>query len=559
MSKKSKFLKAFFTVLFVFAYSLILTAYGLFAKEIKQPNVAGVFYPANPQELSQTINDFLNSANPEPIGGDIFALISPHAGYDFSGRTAAFGYKLIKGRPYKTVIVIGPSHYYPFNGVSVYPEGSFRTPLGELEIDKEFTDRLLYKDKDIFFEPAAFEKEHSVEVQLPFLQKVLAGFSATRSPQNIGDPPKQGGGNGVPACAIKSGGYANIGGVKHYGWKIVPIVMGDCSFSDCKKLADLLKAAIGNRQDVLVVASSDMYHGYDYDEADLVDNLTLRYLKDMDEEGLYNGFHDGKLQLCGGIPVVSTLILAKELGHNKLKVLQHTNSAEVTGRKIKGIWTVGYSSCVIDQAPLETVGRQEQDKLSLRVRGQGKGEIPMLSKEQRKKLLVIARNSIQTYLQTGKKMEVSETDPLLLTEMGAFVTLHEHGQLRGCIGNLIGQQPFYLTVRDMAVEAAVGDPRFQPVRLEELKDIEIEISALSPLKRVESTDEIIMGVHGVLIRRGFNSGVFLPQVATETGWSKEEFLSELCSQKAGLPALAWKDKSTEIYIFTAEVFSEKSY
>ncbi len=493
-----------------------------YAEDVKQPNVAGSFYPDNPQELSQMIDAFLGAANPEAVEGNIFALISPHAGYGFSGQVAAFGYKLIKDKPYKTVIVIGPSHNYGFSGVSIYPEGTFRTPLGDLEIDKEFTQRLLYKDKDIFFELGAFVKEHSVEVQLPFLQKVLSNFSATK--------------NGGPASAIKSGGYANIGGVNHYGWKIVPIVMGDCGFSTCQKLADLLKEAIGNRQDVLVVASTDMYHGYDYEESEIIDNLTLSYLKNMDAQGLYNGLREGKLQLCGGFPVVSTLILAKELGHNKLNVLQHTNSCVVTGKMIKGTWTVGYASCVIDQE---------------------KGEIAMLSKEERQKLLAIARNSIQTYLKTGEKLELTEADPLLLKEMGAFVTLHKHGELRGCIGNLIGQQPLYLTVRDMAVEAATGDPRFPPVTLEELKDIEIEISALSPLKRIESADEIKMGIHGVLLRRGFNSGVFLPQVATETGWSKEEFLSNLCSHKAGLPALAWKDKSAEIYIFTAEVFSEK--
>jgi AmmeMemoRadiSam system protein A len=111
----------------------------------------------------------------------------------------------------------------------------------------------------------------------------------------------------------------------------------------------------------------------------------------------------------------------------------------------------------------------------------------------------------------------------------------------------------------MAVESATGDPRFAPVGLAELKDIEIEISALSPMQRVDSADKIEIGKHGVMVRRGFNSGVFLPQVATETGWSKEEFLDELCAQKAGLPADAWKDKSTELYVFTAEVFSEKSY
>jgi AmmeMemoRadiSam system protein A len=141
--------------------------------------------------------------------------------------------------------------------------------------------------------------------------------------------------------------------------------------------------------------------------------------------------------------------------------------------------------------------------------------------------------------------------------MGAFVTLNKQGDLRGCIGNLVGDKPLYLTIRDMAVEAAVGDPRFPAVELAELKDIKIEISVLSPLKRINSIDEIQLGTHGVLVRQGFHSGVFLPQVATETGWSKEEFLSNLCAHKAGLSPDAWKDKSLEIYIFTAEVFSEK--
>jgi hypothetical protein len=312
--------------------------------------------------------------------------------------------------------------------------------------------------------------------------------------------------------------------------------MGDCTFSTCKKLVDLLKEAIGNRRDVLVIASTDMYHGYDYQESEIVDNLTLSYIKNMDAQGLYYGLREGKLQLCGGFGVVSTIILSKALGHNTSKVLSHTNSALVTGNKKKGIWTVGYSSCMIDQE---------------------KGEAGMLNTEQRKKLLQVARSSIETYLKTGKKFELTEQDPVLLKEMGAFVTLNERGELRGCIGNLIGRQPLYLTVRDMAVEAAVGDPRFPKVDLSELKNIEIEISVLSPMQRVDSAEKIQLGTHGVLVKKGFNSGVFLPQVARETGWSKEEFLSTLCAQKAGLPPDAWKDKATEIYIFTAEVFSEK--
>jgi len=491
-SKRKKFLVLNFSfALFALHFTLLC-----FAQEIKYPNVAGAFYPDNPAELSQMIDNFLNAATPKAQEGDIFALISPHAGYGFSGQVASFGYKLIKDKPYKTIIVIGPSHQYGFIGVSIYPEGIFRTPLGDLEVDKEFTQKLLNKEQEIIFEPRAFEKEHSIEVQLPFLQKVLKDF------------------------------------------RIVPIVMGDSTLSTCQKLAELLKIAIGNRKDVLVIASTDMYHGYDYEEAEIIDNLTLSYLKNMDAQALYYGLRERKLELCGGFGVVSTIILAKELGHTKLDILNHTNSSIVTGKKVKGLWTVGYASCAIDQQ---------------------KGEQAMLNKEQRKRLLEIARKSIEIYLSTGKKMEVTESDPVLLKEMGAFVTLREHGELRGCIGNLTGKEPLYRTIRDMAIEAAVGDPRFPQVGLSELKSIEIEISALSPLERIDSVEKIQLGIHGVIVKRGFNSGVFLPQVATETGWSKEEFLSNLCAHKAGLAPDAWKDGSCEIYIFTAEVFSEKSY
>jgi len=480
------------------------------AQGLKESNVAGSFYPGDPEELNRQIDGFLGEANPEPINGEIFALISPHAGYGYSGKTAAFGYKLIKGRRYKTVVVIAPSHHYAFSGISVYPEGAFRTPLGDLEIDKDFTSILLSSNySDISFDPEAFRKEHAVEVQLPFLQKTLSNFSRSSAKISDGIPPEAG--------------------------KIVPIVMGDCTFLDCQNLAQALKKAIGARKDVLIVASTDMYHGYDFQEAENVDKLTLAALNKLDPEGLYYGLRDGKLQFCGGFGVVATLILAKELGHNKAIILKHTNSAEVTGNKTKGIWTVGYVSCVIDQQ---------------------KGDLPMLNDTQKKQLLQIARDSIQTYLTTGKKLEIKEADRLLSQEMGAFVTLRSHTELRGCIGNLIGSEPLYLTVRDMAIEAATGDQRFPKVSLGELKNIEIEISVLSSIKRITDPNQIILGTHGVLVKKGINSGVFLPQVATESGWSRDEFLDNLCAHKAGLASDAWKDKSTQLYIFNAEVFSE---
>jgi AmmeMemoRadiSam system protein A len=284
-----------------------------------------------------------------------------------------------------------------------------------------------------------------------------------------------------------------------------------------------------------------MYHGYDYDDCDMSDTLTLYAVTGMDARALYDGLVSNKMQMCGGFPAVSALLLSKSLGHEKAVLLRHTNSCEATGDKRKGIWTVGYGCVAIDNP-------DPQHK-----------EAGMLNKEQRKKLLGIARSTIEKYLKDGARLQVKETDPALTQVMGAFVTLQEHGQLRGCIGNMVGTQPLYLTVRDMAIESSQHDPRFSQVEPGELKDIEIEISALSPMKRVASADEIVLGTHGVLVRRGYSSGVYLPQVATETGWTKEQFLSHLCAEKAGIAPDAWKDKSTELYTFTAEVFSEKEF
>ena len=485
------------TSLFVSTNALSLnTASTQKTADIVGPNVAGEFYPQNAKELSSMLDNMLNAADPTMIEKcGILALICPHAGYEYSGKTAAYGYKLIKGFNYKTVVVIGPSHRYSFDGVSVYKNGIFMTPLGGIEVDTDFSQKLLSKEDDVFFDPLAFKNEHSIEVQLPFLQKTLSGF------------------------------------------KIVPIVMGDCSLITCQKLAALLYRAIGRRKDVLVIASTDMYHGYSYQEAEKIDHLSLSAIERMDPEQLYYGLRKSELQLCGGLPVVTTLVLAKLAGYNKVELLKYTNSAQVTGKRISGIWTVGYGCLLIT--------KNDKEKAI------------MLNDSQKAKLLHIARSSIENYLKTGNKLTITETDPALTQVAGAFVTLHRDNSLRGCIGNIIGKQPLYLTVRDMAIESATGDPRFSPVNLPELKDLKIEISVLTPPQRIDSADEIKLGTDGVIVKRGFQSGVFLPQVATETGWTKDEFLSNLCSAKAGLPADAWKDPKTELYTFTATVFSEE--
>jgi len=460
--------------------------------EIKTAEFAGQFYPSGKKELTALLSGYAKSVVTPVLKGDILTIIVPHAGYGYSGKVAFSAYNLMRNKPYRTVVIMGPSHHYPFSGFSVFAKGAFSTPLGELKVDQAFARQLIGKNEDAFFDAAAFKGEHSVEVQLPFLQSALNNF------------------------------------------QIVPVVVGDVTLDNCKEFARLLKDAIGLREDVLIVASTDMYHGYSPKEAEESDNLTLGVLKRMDAQALYYGLREGSLQLCGGFAVVTALILSKEMGYNNFEVLSQTNSAQVTGNNKVGDWVVGYAAGAV---------YRKEDRL-------------MLSASEKKRLLEIARSTIETYLKTGKLPEVKANEPNLLKPGGAFVTLNEKGQLRGCIGNMSATTPLYITVRDMAIAAATEDPRFTSLKADELSKIKIEVSVLSPFEKVNSASEIQLGTHGVLVRRGFRSGVFLPQVATETGWSKEEFLTNLCVQKAGLEANAWKDKTTEIYIFSAQVFSE---
>ncbi len=181
----------------------------------------------------------------------------------------------------------------------------------------------------------------------------------------------------------------------------------------------------------------------------------------------------------------------------------------------------------------------------------------MLNAKQKKELLKIARETLECFLAGKEHPEMKITDPLLKEKRGAFVTLHNGKNLRGCIGMLLPEKPLHQTIKDMAIEAATADPRFSSVTEQELKEIDIEISVLTVPQKVSSPDEIVLGRDGVIVKSGWHQGVFLPQVASETGWSKEEFLSYLCSQKAGLSPDAWKNPKTEMYIFQADVFSEK--
>ena len=484
------------------ALSVLFFTSTVYAMEIKKSDLAGTWYPSDKAELTTLLGSYMDSAKPDKIDGPIFAIISPHAGYQFSGPVAAYGFKAVQGKDIKTVIIIGFSHRKFFDGISVYSEGVWRTPLGDISIDEKLAEELISKNKRISFEPGLFDEENSVEMQIPFIQ-----------------------------LAIKNA-------------KIVPIAFGTQEYSDAEVLASALAAVLKGRDDVLIVASTDLSHYHPYAEANAIDKNLIHILSGMKAKDLYDGAVLGTCELCGMMPVTATLLAAGKLGFSDIKILKYANSGDTYGDKSK---VVGYLSATIYKK-----GTRAQEHKST-----GKEGKQALNDAQRERLLQIARESITSYVKDGKKKNFSESDPILKEKMGAFVTLHEKGELRGCIGNMVGQGPLYQTVADMAIEAGTGDPRFETISSKELDKIDIEISVLTPLRRVSSYKDVNIPGDGVLIRSGGNSGVFLPQVADETGWNREEFLTSLCAHKAGLPPDAWKDPKTEIYVFSAEVFGEK--
>jgi AmmeMemoRadiSam system protein B/AmmeMemoRadiSam system protein A len=473
---------------------------------IKKPNVAGGFYPANAAELSKAVDGFLDGANVPAAPGLIGVMISPHAGYVYSGWVAGYGFKAVASQKVSTVIILSPSHYFPFQGASIWAEGSFETPLGDVKVDDELAKKILAQDKRFRFDRSVYEREHAIETQLPFIQKIF---------------PKA---------------------------KIVPIIFGQPDLSVAEAVGKALLSAVGDRDDVLVDVSSDQSHFHKDDEARTIDKRGLDAIVSMDTESFWNGHVTGEMEVDAFHAITAAMIYAQGRGFTQVKVVQYATSADVTGDKGR---VVGYASVIFAKPSLSA----QEPPVAVAAPAQG---LAPLNEEQKKKLLAIARTTIDTFVRTGSAPEVNEQDPRLLEEEGAFVTINRNGQLRGCIGNILGSGPLARTVRAMAIAAASEDPRFKPVSADELKDIDVEISVLSQPHSVKSADEIELGKHGVIVTRGmFNRGIFLPQVATDTGWSKDMFLSELCSQKAGLPRDCWKDPSTKIEIFTAEVFGEK--
>jgi AmmeMemoRadiSam system protein B/AmmeMemoRadiSam system protein A len=470
---------------------------------VRKPFVAGSFYLADSSDLSSMIDRFLNNADVK-VEGKIYGLVSPHAGYVYSGQTAAYAFEALKDKEKKLVILLGPSHRYYVKGFSIYSEGKWQTPLGTVSVDEDFAGKLKSYSDLIENEPAAHSSEHSLEVQIPFLQKVLKDF------------------------------------------KIVPIVFNTERFSELSVLADALYEELKDKKDWIIVVSSDLYHGYDYSGAKTVTDRVDKYINNFDYKGLLKYDREmrgkGECAACGCSAIAVLLRIMQKMGVKEISLLDRTTSGDVTGEKSGYI--VGYGAWIFTGNSInKTESKDSESQFGF-----------SLTEEEKGKLLEIARKTISEYVRNKKISDFKIEDETLKTNCGAFVTLKKGETLRGCIGHIIGDKPLFLIVRDMAIAAATQDYRFPPVTPSEVDNLEIEISVLTPMQKVNNTDEIKVGRDGLMIKRGYMSGLLLPQVPVEQGWDKATFLEHLC-YKAGLPAGAWK--SSELWKFQAIVFSEK--
>lgn len=448
-------------------------------ENVKAPSVAGAFYPADAAELRNMVDGFLAKADAGPVNGRLIALIAPHAGYQYSGHVAAYSYNQLKDREIDTVILIGPSHHAAINGASVYAKGSMRTPLGDIKINEKIAKSLLEGKSHVVFDPAAFEKEHSLEVQMPFLQRTLKQFT------------------------------------------IVPVLIGRPTRESFGHLTERLTDVLRRNRKAIIIASTDMSHYHDYGFANRMDRKTVDAVLRMSLEDVEKYLMTGEGEMCGGYPVLFTMAIARQLGATNGVQFMYANSGDVTDDKSR---VVGYAAMGLYETPL--------------------------TKAQKDRLLSLARDTVNGYVKFNKTPEPKIEDARLLANGAAFVTINRNHRLRGCIGNIQPVMPLYRAVIQNAVAACSRDNRFTPMTRDELTDMEVEVTVLSPLVPMGSSDDIKIGKHGLYLVNGNSSGILLPQVAEEYGWDVKTFLKQV-SVKASLPEDAWKE--SRLFTFTADL------
>jgi len=492
------------------------------SNRVRQSTLAGSWYPAGKEKLLKMVSQFFDAADKVKVDGTVRGLISPHAGYAYSGKAAAAGYSLIKGKPIKRVIILAPSHRMPLRGASIMDVDYYQTPLGDVPLDVDSC-RELQKNDLISSKDRVHRQEHSIEIQLPLLQYALEDF------------------------------------------KIIPILMGELKSDEFETLANLLKPFVD--KNTLVVASSDFIHqgwrfGYTPYKTDQrkkipeLDHKAFSYIKNLDQPGFINFVNETGATICGKNPIGVLILLMK---NTEAKEIDYYTSADLTGD-----WdnSVSYFSIAFLNSDKNSSNPEKKNNPGHKnEKKEDKGDMSLeLTASEKDTALKLARDTLNLWVKekrlpenVEKKYEITDR---LKQKRGVFVTLKSHGNLRGCIGYVTGRAPVYRAIMDNAVNASTNDPRFPAVEEEELKGIDIEISVMTPLTEVESIDEIEVGVHGLVMKRGYRSGLLLPQVPVEWNWDRDEFLEHTC-RKAGLERECWKNPETTILKFSAQVFGEK--
>ena len=475
---------------------------------IRPPAVAGQFYPSDPDVLERAIRQFISASNAIPIENPI-AILVPHAGYIYSGQIIADAFRQVMNSKYDVLVILGVNHTTPgFHGVALAGYESYRTPLGTVPVDRGVTKALLDQCSDCVQNREVHAREHSIEVQVPFIQVLF------------------------PEA------------------KIVPVIIHPPDPELCERFGRTLAGVLKGKK-ALIVMSSDLSHYPDYEDAVASDRHTLSTIAGRDPDKIVSVMRDLDApnldtRACGEAAILAGITAAKILGADRAVVAGYSNSGEVAvGDRSR---VVGYGAVVFapGNAPDDT-GRLNRPRPP--------DSAAPLKNSEKKLLLSLARETVRQYLTTQTLPLARNFPSRLLFKQGAFVTLKEKGQLRGCIGNLLPEDALGITVAKMAWQAANKDPRFRPVEPEELNDLEIEISVLTPMKAVAGPEKIVIGRDGVLLNKEGRSAVFLPQVAPENHWDRTEMLDNLCV-KARLQAGCWKQNAT-FRTFQAEVFGEK--
>ena len=508
----------------IFFLCLLITNSVLFCNpanshKTQKAHLAGSWYPANKVKLTKNLEHYFALANKYFKSKDSYtvsAIIAPHAGYKYSGLCAAAAYQTIKDKSYDRVIILAPAHAQNFYGIALPNVQEYQTPLGTIPVDSQALSILQAQTPLFKTIPDIYQKEHSLEIQLPFLQFCLKNFS------------------------------------------LVPLIIGKLSEKDFKTVAKTLKKLLSNNKKTLIIISSDFTHygerfGYTPSFANAItsDITAVEAILKTSYQEFNSTITKTKATICGKNPIkiLLKLIAIGALGSVECTLASYYNSAQI---KTKNNQVTGLSK--LSQV---TSAKNFVCYAGLVCRSK-------LSPQEKQVLLKLARNAITEQLLPDKKLDNNfEITENLKTKSGVFVTLHiqtKRGKkLRGCIGNITSNTPLYKLVPKIAQSSAFRDPRFSPITKKELDTITISITVLTPPEPIKSYHDIVIGKHGVtlekIVDKTKKGAVFLPQVAPGEGWDVPTMLEHL-SIKAGLPKDAWQDKDCKFKVFEGFEFGE---